>query len=278
MLRSARGPTIGNYWRGAMPGASITVVPVEIDCAICLGAKREVGAQVLPCGHTFCRPCLERHVDIILRRGHAVWCPVCRQELSIQQVAVVAPFAAARIAVPPPPRPVAMETEDAGAVRRFRRIAQRMHLKKCPRCGYHIQKNGGCVIMRCICGHRFNWHDAETVVPCRQVHLVGDFRKLFFVTCRGCSPVAQIKLRIARTGVMCIGLPAGIITVLLAMGTIASLAATIVVVPMVTCAPLACAYEVTHPCCLLSARKRNPYISAMWSGTRLLKRLTRRLL
>ena len=48
----------------------------EVDCQICYALFYD--PVTTPCGHTFCRPCLQRVLD------HAKYCPVCRRSLTIQ--------------------------------------------------------------------------------------------------------------------------------------------------------------------------------------------------
>jgi len=51
----------------------------EADCQICYALFYD--PVTTPCGHTFCRSCLQRVLD------HAKHCPICRRPLSIQPVA-----------------------------------------------------------------------------------------------------------------------------------------------------------------------------------------------
>lgn len=44
-----------------------------LNCPVCLG-KLDATAKVLPCRHTFCKPCLQR----ILKTRKELWCPECR--------------------------------------------------------------------------------------------------------------------------------------------------------------------------------------------------------
>lgn len=50
----------------------------EINCDVCYAVFYD--AVTTPCGHTFCRECLQRVLD------HAGYCPVCRRRLTIQPV------------------------------------------------------------------------------------------------------------------------------------------------------------------------------------------------
>jgi hypothetical protein len=52
------------------------VVRTEMDCQVCYALYYD--PVTTPCGHTFCRACLQRVVD------HARYCPVCRRTLTIQ--------------------------------------------------------------------------------------------------------------------------------------------------------------------------------------------------
>jgi Lon protease-like protein len=53
-------------------------VRVELDCQVCYALFYD--GVTTPCGHTFCRVCLQRVLD------HANHCPVCRRTLTIQPV------------------------------------------------------------------------------------------------------------------------------------------------------------------------------------------------
>ena len=52
-------------------------VPDEIQCKIC--KKRYEDPKLLPCLHTFCKPCLEQSVE---KHNGTLYCPVCPTEIS----------------------------------------------------------------------------------------------------------------------------------------------------------------------------------------------------
>jgi Lon protease-like protein len=52
------------------------VTRAEMDCLVCYALYYD--AVTTPCGHTYCRVCLQRVLD------HARHCPICRRPLSIQ--------------------------------------------------------------------------------------------------------------------------------------------------------------------------------------------------
>ncbi|OIW33722.1 hypothetical protein CONLIGDRAFT_189683 [Coniochaeta ligniaria NRRL 30616] len=52
------------------------VTRAEMDCQVCYALYYD--AVTTPCGHTYCRVCLQRVLD------HARYCPICRRPLSIQ--------------------------------------------------------------------------------------------------------------------------------------------------------------------------------------------------
>jgi Lon protease-like protein len=54
------------------------VTRAEMDCQVCYALYYD--ALTTPCGHTYCRVCLQRVLD------HARHCPICRRPLSIQPV------------------------------------------------------------------------------------------------------------------------------------------------------------------------------------------------
>merc|ERR1712110_1071188 len=137
--------------------------------------------------------------------------------------------------------------------RYFRRAARRDHLKRCPNCATPIQKNGGCDHMACPCGTHFSWSQAQTVVPCRQLHLKPGGFRLWCTTCPGCSKIATAKLGAARAGIV------------VATPCVTAATAT---VPAVVCAPLAAAYE---PVRRLRGRPSNRFARGMGSGVRLVK-------
>lgn len=238
----------------------------EVMCAICLGSGE---AHALRCSHSFCRSCLEVHVSNEIGKGRRPWCPLCRREVLDAEVMLLIPYAA-RVGIPPPPP--SSSSQDALGDASFRRIARRLHLKKCPRCAAVIQKNGGCPRMTCRCGCRFRWEEAETVVPCQRVHFTSDLSSLFCKTCAGCSGTAKVKLTMTRAGVIFLGAPiVALAAVTLAGGALAVLS-TAVSAPALFCAPLALAYE---PVRLVNGYRENPFAQGMLSGARLVKRLFR---
>lgn len=95
---------------------------------------------------------------------------------------------------------------------RWRRIAQRAHLKICPGCRSPIEKNLGCNHMTCHCGRSFDWLTAETVAPCHRLHR-GRGWKIWGSTCPGCSPLAKVKLAALRAVVVVGAVPAAVVSV-----------------------------------------------------------------
>ncbi len=64
---------------GAIDGAVISQLKIgsrtELDCQICYGLL--LSPLTTPCGHTFCRSCVQRVLD------HSAYCPICRSRLSM---------------------------------------------------------------------------------------------------------------------------------------------------------------------------------------------------
>ena len=89
-------------------------------------------------------------------------------------------------------------------------FARLHHTKLCPNCGMGICKNGGCDHMRCACGHRFNWSQAQVEVPCNCLNLsrmkpgqTGPSRVIVpwgAAPCEGASKLAHAKLFAWRCG------------------------------------------------------------------------------
>jgi len=242
------------------------------ECAICLGTGEEPPVQ-LHCGHSFCADCLRKHIAMEITARRTPWCPLCRCKLLTSEIQSFYPQAFSREdmnedqaapAAPPPPL-------SAREQRNFRRTARRQHLKKCPNCSAPIQKNGGCDHMNCTCGHRFNWSEAHTVVPCRRVHRKPNGFSLWGTTCPGCSKIAKAKLAGVRAGVVISAPVAATVALSLAVAgvaTVAAGAALTAAVPAVVCAPLAAAYEPVRR--IRGRTRRNPFYRGMGSGARLL--------
>lgn len=166
---------------------------------------------MLGCGHVFCQPCVAMHFTVQAHAGRAVSCPNCKREVPPEELAT---NFSEDISIAMAVRSIAMAVRSGGledptdatngelapldtATRRaYQRFARAAHLKVCPSCGAHIAKAGGCDHMSCRCGHRFNWSQARTVVPCRTLHW--EIGKL--TICRGCSPVARAKWAFAQLG------------------------------------------------------------------------------
>merc|ERR1712107_808088 len=120
----------------------------------------------------------------------------------------------------------------------YRRMARRMHLKKCPSCSAPVLREGGDNQMTCRCGHRFDWNRATTVVPCDRVHLRQSGCRMWCTTCPGCSNVAKLKLAGVRAGVVVGGPIVATVAGGLAItgvSTVAAIATATAVVPAVVC-------------------------------------------
>lgn len=163
-------------------------------CAVCLDTGDLLEPQRLACGHSFCGACIAEHVLTQARQGRRARCPECQQGLGTDDIGTVHGLAAAVSQVDA----VSDCSVDAADVpeearRAFEAYAREVHAKCCPACRAPIVKNGGCNLMTCRCGHRFRWSEAETLVPCRRVHLHPVYF-LWGTTCPGASCVAKAKL------------------------------------------------------------------------------------
>jgi hypothetical protein len=122
--------------------------------------------------HVFCEPCLRETVktNIASRRVHDLRCP--------------APGCTTLLFDPDVER--LLQTERDTLVQ-YRDEVQRMHtataadmthedvsllrelaclqIKSCPRCRALIERSSGCDLMYCVCGHNFNFRQAEGLVP-----------------------------------------------------------------------------------------------------------------
>ena len=54
----------------------------KLECSICLKKFKE--PKLLPCFHTFCKPCLERLV-VQGPEGQSLTCPNCEQEVNLPE-------------------------------------------------------------------------------------------------------------------------------------------------------------------------------------------------
>lgn len=231
---------------------------------------------MLQCGHSFCAHCLAQHLETEFGKGCRAWCPVCRREVFGDEVASVLPAMAAQAfrtemeLLKGPPIFCRSGTQEAD--RHFRSVARRLHLKKCPQCGVAIQKNGGCPKMLCRCGACFDWHEAETVVPCNRVHLCWSIDLFFISTCSGCTRTTKIKACLSRLGIAAISIPVATTAAVCVCGGVVAAVSTTVSAPIVGCAPIALLYE---PVRRAIGHQQNWFAHAACSGVRLLHRTMR---
>ena len=65
--------------------ATVLVNADSINCPICLGSYRQ--PRILPCGHSFCKSCLEKQIQVSSRENVSnkveLACPKCKQETNI---------------------------------------------------------------------------------------------------------------------------------------------------------------------------------------------------
>uniref|UniRef100_A0A7S4HFA3 RING-type domain-containing protein n=1 Tax=Prymnesium polylepis TaxID=72548 RepID=A0A7S4HFA3_9EUKA len=258
------------------------VQQAQPDCTICIGTSGATRVTMLGCGHVFCAPCISSHFSVQSTGGTSLSCPNCKRQITSGERPTVFPEGVQARArhrdgvggQPPGQHPIdarMLQLSTSSDVRTFQRewlgvsgtagtpatrdvvappttdrerrefqsYARRVHLKRCPRCGAHVLKAGGCDHMSCRCGRRFNWSTAEPVVPCRMVHHDG----WTLSTCRGCSPIARAKYRVARTGqVVLVEAPAAAVALAASAAGVA-LVSALAVTPAVVCGPLAVLYE-----------------------------------
>ncbi|XP_067052169.1 TNF receptor-associated factor 4-like isoform X2 [Acropora muricata] len=56
----------------------------ELTCPICHSPLKEA-VQTRPCGHRFCRICIEYHITSKETAGQPIYCPICRKKLNREQ-------------------------------------------------------------------------------------------------------------------------------------------------------------------------------------------------
>lgn len=190
------------------PVAGSAPVP---DCSICLGTGEPGVAQVLSCGHTFCRSCISQYAQTQARDNRIARCPECQRQLNEDDLAVCLPENAVDrlLAAVAAAQGEGDETEGQGddherARQAFERAARIAHLKCCPGCRAPIYKDGGCDHMTCRCGHTFNWSEAETLFPCNEVHAHPDI-PLWGTTCPNSTLLARASLFARRAGLVTVG-------------------------------------------------------------------------
>ena len=95
----------------------------------------------------------------------------------------------------------------------YRRYAKKYHSKRCPSCMRSVIKEGGCDHMLCSCGHRFNWSNQPTEVPCDCLNLRPQGQpkgRLFlwgYPCCKNHTRLAAAKLVLWRTAVVAVAAP-----------------------------------------------------------------------
>ena len=240
--------------------------PAPDVCGICLSAigdeeQGEAPIKLRRCSHSFCSPCLAKHIETQRKAGRAAWCPICRRPVDIFDVLRVCDREScglgeggeAEAVRAPETAEQRRERERSArqAQRDFEAMAARLHMRKCPHCAVPIIKNGGCNNMTCRggCGRSFAWNRAPTVVACRQVHLRSTGVKLWCEVCPGAHPIAYVKLAGARTLFLVLGGPA--VVTFLALGAgfvvgIGGLALVVSSVPLALFGPLALLYSPMH--------------------------------
>jgi len=190
---------------------SADTAPVP-DCAICLGTGGPGVAQVLSCGHKFCRSCISQYAQHQAREHRIARCPECQRELTENELAACLPDstldrllqALAESQHEGDVTGEQQDDDDEHLRRAFERAARRAHLKCCPQCRAPIFKDGGCDHMQCRCGHRFNWSQADTLFPCNEVHAHPDI-PLWGTVCGNSTWSARMRLFLRRAGLITVG-------------------------------------------------------------------------
>jgi len=179
------------------------------DCAICLGTGEPGVAQVLSCGHTFCRNCISQYAQSQAGQNRIARCPECQREMTEDELAACLPNETldrllSALAESQHEDSEGQGHDDEQARRAFERAARIACLRCCPQCRAPIYKDGGCDHMECRCGHRFNWSEAETLFPCDQVHEHPNI-PLWGTINRNSTWSARAKLFVRRAGLVTFG-------------------------------------------------------------------------
>lgn len=133
-----------------------------------------------------------------------------------------------------------VDAESAEAAQRdFLRAAGAAHMKRCPRCRAAIVKDGGCDRMHCICGHIFNWSEADSIVPCHMLHPHPVY-PFIQTTCSNCSLLASAKLVLWRLGLLAAGVFVVPLVVAAGVAILVVISAGRMVLRICTCCENAC--------------------------------------
>ena len=184
-------------------------------CAICLVIPANCCLRTT-CGHRFCPPCLQSYSEAN-QPDRQLSCPLCKRDLEADLLAEAGVVRLESLPVGSPasdgsPSSDGSPASGAREERAYRRLAAKLHLKRCPNCEAPIYKEGGCNSVHCLnCRHAFRWTDAHTVVTCHRLHLnladrmdnrwstIADC--CLGTTCPDCSLLAHSKKAVWRTAI-----------------------------------------------------------------------------
>lgn len=125
------------------------------DCVSCANVEFKRALLVMPCRHFYCKECLRRMCRLALGDRALIPLRCCQKEIPMDYVREALPAAADYALYERFLREKDWKQSDLVSDAEYARVVQSAGGKQCPGCGIGVQRDFGCVHIKCPNGHEF---------------------------------------------------------------------------------------------------------------------------
>ncbi|GAB9466039.1 hypothetical protein Gpo141_00003424 [Globisporangium polare] len=137
------------------------------DCVSCLNVEPKSQVSVMTCGHFYCSACMRRMCRLALGDRALVPLRCCQKEIPMDYVKEALPAASDYALYERFLREKDWKASDLESDAEYARVVQLAGGKQCPGCGIGVQRDFGCVHIKCPNGHEFCFSCLRVWQTCR---------------------------------------------------------------------------------------------------------------
>uniref|UniRef100_K3X161 RING-type domain-containing protein n=1 Tax=Globisporangium ultimum (strain ATCC 200006 / CBS 805.95 / DAOM BR144) TaxID=431595 RepID=K3X161_GLOUD len=127
----------------------------KADCISCSNMERKRELRVMTCGHFYCTECIYRMCRLALGDRSLIPLRCCRKEIPIDYIREALPTTQDYRLYEKFLREKNWKQSNLVSDSEYARVVLCIGGKQCPGCGIGVQRDHGCIHMKCPNGHEF---------------------------------------------------------------------------------------------------------------------------
>lgn len=140
---------------------------MRVDCVSCANVEPKSALRVMTCGHFYCSACMRCMCRLALGDRTLVPLRCCQKEIPMDYVKEALPAAADYALYERFLREKDWKASDLVSDAEYTRVVHLAGGKQCPGCGIGVQRDFGCVHIKCPNGHEFCFSCLRVWQTCR---------------------------------------------------------------------------------------------------------------